>query len=132
MNPTSIVLQQVRTALLGEAPRRGRPRQVKEEILDTIALKFFISYFENLMEEPPLDRILKDVLVPDRRAQQLTDKEIENRIKRYRKAFQEEKDWLLLRNTEMLDIPHTPTITEEKTITYLLGLAGKKRQITPK
>ena len=125
-------LRQVRSALLGEAPRRGRPRQVKEEILDKIALKFFISYFDKGLVEPPLARILKEVLVPHRRAQELTDKEIENRIKRYRKAFQEEKDWLLLRTTEMLDVQYTLSITEQKAIRYLLSLTGKKSQSTPK
>lgn len=125
-------VQQVRTALLGEAPRRGRPRQLKEELLDKIALQFFKTYFKNGMREPPLGRILKDVLVPDRREQHLTDKETENRIKRYRKAFKEEKDWLLLRATEMLDVQYTLSLTEHETTTYLLRLTGKERQSTSK
>ena len=122
-------LRQARCALLGEAPRRGRSRQVDEKKMDEIAQKFFISYFQNHRVEPSLGGILKDVLVPDRHKKQLTDKEIENIIKRYRKAFQENKDWLLLRNTEMLDAQYTLSITAPKAIAYLLSLTGKT---TPK
>jgi hypothetical protein len=113
-----------RAALLGSTLKRGRRTQVNEKTLDLIAKKYFEEHLEGRFagSKAPLDKILKDILLPNRHADKMIASTIENKIKSYRKAFKDNKDWLLLRNSQMLDMPVEQSSTEKAAIKFLVYL----------
>ena len=95
-------LNDVHTALLGKKPIRGRPPSIEQAKMDEIAKRHFKAWIFG-GSDTSLDKIIIDVVAPEAWDDFNPNNTAEDRIKRYRKAFNQQEEWLLARNSQMLD-----------------------------
>ena len=120
-------LRRAKSALFGTKLGKGRPSAMDPNLLNQIAVNYIHAYV-NGGPEKSRDEVITRVIQPSLRQGKKDHKKIERSIKPYRKAFEDNKEWLLLRNSKFFPLAKELTVRGDGVVEFLLDLSQTFRK----